>query len=419
VFKYDITARKFVQDESLTHRLFDQDAYLSGTMLQGKEDGLWFFTQYNIVKVSQGKLDKALQLKKMPLSATFRKDLVGFENLNEYREGDCLLGTSTGFMDFAFNPSHHTAYAVHIDHIDKSKVEGVWQPIALNSTDNRWAHNQNNLRFSYSVPAYNAMFQTVYQYKLEGLYEHWNDWSKEASVQFDNLPAGDYTFLVRAKVGNAISLNTCTFHFVIEKPWYATNVMIATYIGLLLLLLFIIHRVYRVHYKRHKKKVEQEKEKELALLQLGNDRTVMKLQNDKLQSEVESKNRELAVTTMNIVRKNELLMSIKEALLNSGNSKEVLHIVEDNINSEGDWEHFQEIFNQTDRDFLNRLKSLHPDLTPNDIKLCIYLRLNLSSKEIAPLLNISTQSIEIKRYRLRKKMRLERNQNLTDYILKL
>ena len=110
MFKYDITARKFVQDESLTHRLFDQDAYLSGTMLRGKEDGLWFFTQYNIVKVSQGKLDKALQLKKMPLSATFRKDLVGFENLNEYREGDCLLGTSTGFMDFVFNPSHHTAY---------------------------------------------------------------------------------------------------------------------------------------------------------------------------------------------------------------------------------------------------------------------------------------------------------------------
>ena len=419
LFKYDITARKFVQDESLTHRLFDQDAYLSGTMLQGKEDGLWFFTQYNIVKVSQGKLDKALQLKKMPLSAAFRKDLVGFENLNEYREGDCLLGTSTGFMDFVFNPSHHTAYEVHIDHIDKSKVEGIWRPIALNSTDNRWAHNQNNLRFSYSVPAYNAMFQTVYQYKLEGLYEHWSDWSKEASVQFDNLPAGDYTFLVRARVGNAVSTNTATFHFVIEKPWYATNVMIATYIGLLLLLLFIIHRVYRVHYKRHKKKVEQEKEKELALLQLGNDRTVMKLQNDKLQSEVESKNRELAVTTMNIVRKNELLMSIKEALLNSGNSKEVLHIVEDNINSEGDWEHFQEIFNQTDRDFLNRLKSLHPDLTPNDIKLCIYLRLNLSSKEIAPLLNISTQSIEIKRYRLRKKMRLARNQNLTDYILKL
>ena len=263
------------------------------------------------------------------------------------------------------------------------------------------------------------MFPSVYQYKLKGLYEHWSDWSEEATVRFENLPAGDYTFLVRAKVGDAVSPNTASFHFVIRKPWYATNVMIAFYIALLCGLLLVVHRVYRVHYKRHKKKVEQEKEKELALMQLENDRTVMQLRNDKLQSEVESKNRELAATTMSIVRKNELLMSIKEALLSSGNGKEVLHIVDDNINSEGDWEHFQEIFNQTDRDFLTRLKNLHPDLTPNDIKLCIYLRLNLSSKEIAPLLNISTQSIEIKRYRLRKKMLLERNQNLTDYILKL
>ena len=64
----------------------------------------------------------------------------------------------------------------------------------------------------------------------------------------------------------------------------------------------------------------------------------MQLRNDKLQSEVESKNRELAATIMSIVRKNELLMSIKEALLSSGNGKEVLHIVDDIINSESDWE---------------------------------------------------------------------------------
>ncbi|GJH39769.1 hypothetical protein RCZ04_03190 [Capnocytophaga sp. HP1101] len=419
LFKYDANKRQFVQDEPLTRELFDQDAYLSGTMLQGKDDALWLFTQYNIVKVSQGKLDKALQIKKMPLSAAFRKDIVGYENLREYGEVHCLLGTSTGFMDFAFNPSHHNAYEVRMERISNSKVEGEWLPIALGSEVQKFAYNLNNLRFSYSVPAYSAMYPSVYQYKLEGLYEHWSEWSKEAEVQFDNLPAGEYTFLVRAKVGNAVSPNTATFRFVIEKPWYATNLMITLYALSLLLLLLAINRAYRQHYKRHKEKVDKEKEKELALLQLENDRTVMKLHNDKLQSEVESKNRELAATTMNIVRKNELLMSIKEALLSSGNSKQVLHIVEDNINSEGDWEHFQDIFNQTDRDFLNRLKALHPDLTPNDIKLCIYLRLNLSSKEIAPLLNISTQSIEIKRYRLRKKMNLERNQNLTDYILKL
>ena len=419
LFKYNTTTDSFTLDKGLTQQLFDDDQYLSGTMLQGRNGNLWLFTQHNIVKISQGKLDKALQLKKMPLSAAFRKNVIGFENICEYDDNHCLLGTHTGFVSFFFNPSHYTAYPIRINYISNSEVEGVWQPIAESSTNNYFAHNYNNIRFSYSVPAYCSVFQQVYQYKLEGLHEHWSHWSSEAEVQFDNLPAGSYTFWVRAKVGNALSPNTASFSFVIEKPWYATRLAIGVYAALFALLLFFTHYFYRQHYKRHKQKVDKEKEKELALLQLENDRTVMKLQNDKLQTEVESKNRELAATTMNIVRKNELLLSIKEALTGSDNTKAVLHIIENNINSEGDWEHFQEVFNQTDRDFLIRLKGLHPDLTPNDIKLCIYLRLNLSSKEIAPLLNISTQSIEIKRYRLRKKLFLTRNQNLTDYLLNL
>ena len=67
---------------------------------------------------------------------------------------------------------------------------------------------------------------------------------------------------------------------------------------------------------------------------------------------------------------------------------------------------FKEAFNNADKDFIKKLKSIHPNLTPNDLRLCAYLRLNLSSKEIAPLLNISPRSVEVKRYRLRKKMEL-------------
>lgn len=80
---------------------------------------------------------------------------------------------------------------------------------------------------------------------------------------------------------------------------------------------------------------------------------------------------------------------------------------------------FKEAFNNTDRDFLKKLKEEHPELTPNDLKLCVYLRLNLSSKEIAPMLSISSRSVEVKRYRLRKKMKLKHDKNLTDYILGL
>ena len=80
---------------------------------------------------------------------------------------------------------------------------------------------------------------------------------------------------------------------------------------------------------------------------------------------------------------------------------------------------FREAFNNVDRGFIKKLKSLHPNLTPKDLRLCAYLRLNLVSKEIAPLLNISARSVEIKRYRLRKKMNLPHEKSLVEYILEI
>ena len=71
----------------------------------------------------------------------------------------------------------------------------------------------------------------------------------------------------------------------------------------------------------------------------------------------------------------------------------------------------------TDIDFLKKIKAAHPSLTSNDLRLCAYLRLNLSSNEGAPVLNISVRSVEIKRYRLRKKMELSHEQGLVEYIL--
>ncbi|PCH52928.1 MAG: hypothetical protein COC22_03410, partial [Flavobacteriaceae bacterium] len=89
------------------------------------------------------------------------------------------------------------------------------------------------------------------------------------------------------------------------------------------------------------------------------------------------------------------------------------------LSNTNDWELFKEAFNNADRDFLKKIKTIHSSLTPNDLRLCAYLRLNLSSKEIAPLLNISSRSVEIKRYRLRKKMELAHEMSLVEYILEI
>jgi DNA-binding CsgD family transcriptional regulator len=146
----------------------------------------------------------------------------------------------------------------------------------------------------------------------------------------------------------------------------------------------------------------------------------MKLKNEKLEIDIESKNRELAISTMSLIKKNEFLSTIKTELQvnnNSSDLKKVIKIIDNNINNTDDWKLFKEAFDNADKDFLKLVKERHSSLTPNDLKLCAYLRLNLSSKEIAPLLNISPRSVEVKRYRLRKKMDLPPKTSLTNYIL--
>jgi len=129
----------------------------------------------------------------------------------------------------------------------------------------------------------------------------------------------------------------------------------------------------------------------------------------------------LATSTMSIIKKNEFLSSIKTELIDGGTKSlvKVVKIIDKNLNNTDDWKMFQEAFNNADKKFLKKIKSKHAELTPNDLRLCAYLRLNLSSKEIAPLLNISPRSVEVKRYRLRKKMNLPHDANLTSYILEV
>jgi DNA-binding CsgD family transcriptional regulator len=121
-----------------------------------------------------------------------------------------------------------------------------------------------------------------------------------------------------------------------------------------------------------------------------------------------------------------LLTLIKDDLKRTGTDnddksiKSVINTINKSITSEDNsWTIFKEAFNNADNDFLKKIKQLHPSLTPNDLRLCAYLRLNLSSKEIAPLLNISVRSVEVKRYRLRKKMDLPHETGVVEYILSI
>ena len=149
---------------------------------------------------------------------------------------------------------------------------------------------------------------------------------------------------------------------------------------------------------------------------------IVELRNNNLSADIDARNRELAIATMNMTKKNETLNAIKDELKHlkdSSGIRSVMKVIDQNLNTKGDWKSFEEAFNHADKNFFKKLKDTHPSLTSNDLRLCVYLRMNLSSKEIAPLLNISNRSVEIKRYRLRKKININRDINLNEYFIGL
>jgi DNA-binding CsgD family transcriptional regulator len=170
--------------------------------------------------------------------------------------------------------------------------------------------------------------------------------------------------------------------------------------------------------QKREKLQHEEREKEL-----------IRVRNEKLRNEVEHKSKELANSTMSIIKKNEFLLELKDIInnqkteLGSRYPDKYYNYLNDkidkNISNQDDWQIFETNFERAHEQFFTKIKEAYPELTSSDLRLCAYLRMNLSSKEIAPLLGISVRGVENHRYRLRKKLYLEHDESLTDTILSL
>ena len=425
VFKYDPRKGKFVKDSVLSSA-YTEDEYVSGRfVIEDDADKFWLFAKNNIVRVSAGNLADVPTIEQIPLTFATRRNVVEYENIIPVNEQDhYLLGTSFGYITFDLDQLKVADFSVYINNVtigineDHSATNKLVNP----NVDGDFGSSENNLRMSFHTPVYLKYFSPAYQFQLEGIYDVWSEWTHESTVFYENLPPGKYTFNVRSKIGDDLSDNVATYSFRIAKPWYRTNFMIAIYfLGVIAFSIFM-HNVYRRYYRKQEEKLIEENRKELELTRLQNEKEIIKLQNEQLEKDFKNKSNELAASTMSIIKKNELLTQIKDQLSvihDKASIKPVIKIIDKSLNHNENWEMFKEAFDNADAEFFKNLKSRHPNLSPNDLKLCAYLRLNLSSKEVSQLINISPRSVEVKRYRLRKKLNLDSNENLTDYILSI
>ena len=418
IYKFDVEKDKFTIDNKLAV-LTEKQTRITG-ISEVLEDGTWWSFGYdNIYYVTKDAIESKLISRTVPLPIEYRGIAKGFENISLIDENKYLIGSNIGYISFELPLPKKNQEALVINRVESGIKGENFKAHNIDETNLSLDNEDNFVNFYFHIPNYGNLFKTKYSYRILDYSPGWSAWTTEASATLKNMPPGKFTFQVRGKLGDKIT-PIKSFKFSIARPWYLTNLAIALYVALLFLILFLIHKVYTSYYLRQRDKLIEDNRKRLEIEQLESQQEIMSLKNQKLEADVSAKNRELAASTMNIIKKNEFLTELKNKLQQSDNRKEVdevISIINKNIGEKDNWNMFKEAFDNADKDFLQSVKRAHPSLTSNDLKLCAYLRLNLSSKEIAPLLNISVRSVEIKRYRLRKKMDLDREQGLSEYIL--
>ncbi|WP_300437464.1 LuxR C-terminal-related transcriptional regulator [Christiangramia sp.] len=241
---------------------------------------------------------------------------------------------------------------------------------------------------------------------------------KEGAMNFRNLSHGDYELSLSALGSNKKNISTEKFWFSIAPPWYLSNGMKAVYVLILISLILFIYWLNKQKLKKHQLQLEEKFENEHA-------ERLNRIEKERLINEIDLKRKELANTTMMAAKKNEVLMEIQGELnkdkgkfSNQFRLKHIMNKINNAVKSKDEWKVFETNFNEVHEDFFKDLLDRYPKLTSKDLKLCSYLKMNLSSKEIAPLMGISVRGVEVHRYRLRKKMELDSDVNLTKFLIK-
>ncbi|MGA0556167.1 triple tyrosine motif-containing protein [Larkinella sp. VNQ87] len=284
---------------------------------------------------------------------------------------------------------------------------------------------ENHLTFQFSLPE--SLQESSFSYRLLGLDEPWSDFSRTTEKEYTSLLPGTYTFQVRATSDGPIT----SLSFEILPPWYQSNWAYWGYFLLACALVGVSGFVHRRQVQAQQLKVRQQMEEKLAREQERHRQQLVQLQKEKLEQDIIGKSEELANTTMNLIHKNDLLLKLKgevEKLKDevrqrqtvdqaTGHINQLVKLIDANISSQHDWKVFEKNFNKVHEQFFKRLLSQYQGLTPDDLRLAAYLRMNLSSKEVAKLLNITVRGVELKRYRLRKRLNLDPETNLNEFMM--
>ncbi|MBP3229636.1 MAG: transcriptional regulator [Prevotella sp.] len=342
-----------------------------------------------------------------------------FEHVGVMSGEQAIIGTQEGFalLNYGRKQTSALPLTLHIRRVIATNGNDsllysrsfYYEDSPLNIS---YAHN--SLRIEFSANNYDKSQTVLYSFRLLGSPDdQWSSYSRQHIKEYTNLREGKYTFQVRIVTATNQQPVTASLTFHVLPPWYRSWWAYLLYALMLACVVWAVVRRLRKSTQMLNQKIET-------------------LEDEKMQIELRSKQNELMRSQMNVVRKNEMLQEIKKTAVSLNNSlsednlpsikRKVVRLIgqiDTNMQHDDDLKAFKGDFDAVHHDFLKTLSERYPQLTYKDKMLCAYLKMNMLSKEIAPLLNISVRGVEISRYRLRKKLGLDEKENLSEFLQRI
>lgn len=381
--------------------------------------------------------------------------LLNWRGLIPYKEG-ILISTAKGLV---------------MAKSDLVRFEKTPEPVVLNITSENEVIRQESgvyripfkgsLEVEYTTLTYPGK-QVLYQSRLIGLHDEWTEPTTNRQVSYLGFSEGEYQLEVRSREIGSLWSDPVVISFVVPKPWFYTWWAMGVFLVVALAIIVGVVRIYNysliLQKKRFRKIIEERttqineqkneiiaqknriiEQKEQLLTKSESihksqqaladaDVNFLHLKEKQLKDQIEYRDKQITTQSLNLIQKNETLKTLKDKLedlskagskTTSHDLKKVLKLIDESYKHDKDWEDFKLYFEQVYTGFYAKLKINCPALTTQELRHCALVRLNLSVSECASILGISPESVKVSRSRIRKKIGLEGNKGLTDFILSI
>ncbi len=344
----------------------------------------------------------------------YYKGKVILENTKAYKIGEKIyMNLDDGFI--SYRPSGKASGN------GKVKVEGYYEGNLI--TDDTEIRNDKPVELQVISPYFGYNRPDIY-FSRNGsnTYER----VENGRLVLNNLSGGNQEIGIYSFDGKTYT-KLADYTFYVKFPWYISFWMILVYL-LVVAGIFLLYTRWNYLRTRQKLALQEEELKhkgEIMEMELKrqNELNIQEYEKHILELELQSKSSQVAGKSLSIAKQSEMIDNIEKILDSESNmarmKADIKKAIKFNAVNKHEWESFESNLSQVHNEFVKNLTTLYPQLTSKDIRLSIYLRMNLSSKEIAPLMNISFRGVELHRYRLRKKLELPAEENISKFMMNI